>query len=112
MDIGSTFVKNMSCLNPHSLEKLGVTIVVKSFTNIVHSLTKKNMCSNSEGNASIGQFRTLVNFLMNALKFKSFKWSEDHLNQFYFETLEVCAESSLEKLLQALFVLHNGKAKV
>ena len=28
MAIGSTFVKNMSCLNPRSLEKLGVTIFV------------------------------------------------------------------------------------
>ena len=40
MAIGSTFVKNMSCLNPHSLEKLGVTIVVKSFANILHPLAK------------------------------------------------------------------------
>ena len=39
MAIGSTIVKSMSCLNPHSLEKLGVTIVVKRFANIVHSLT-------------------------------------------------------------------------
>ena len=41
MYIGSTFVKSMSCLNPHSLEKLGVTIVVKGFANIVHSLQSK-----------------------------------------------------------------------
>ena len=49
---------------------------------------------------------------MNALKFKSFKQSEDRLDQFYFETLEVPAKSSLGKLLQALFVWHNGKAEV
>ena len=40
MAIGSTFVKHMSCLNLHRFEKLGVTIVVKRFANIVHSLTK------------------------------------------------------------------------
>ena len=49
---------------------------------------------------------------MNALNFKSFKRSEDRLDRFYFETLEVPAESSLGELLQALFVLHNGKAQV
>ena len=47
---------------------------------------------------------------MNASKFKSFKQSEDRLDQFYFETLEVPAKSSLGKLLQAL--LHNGKTEV
>ena len=62
MVIGSTFVKNMSCLYPHSLEKLGATIFVKRFVNTVHS-TKKNMCSNSEGDASIGK---LGNLLRNA----------------------------------------------
>ena len=70
------------------------------------------MCSNSEGDASIEQFRTLVNCPMNALKFKSFKQSEDRLDQFYFETLKVPAKSSLEKLLQSLFVLHNDQAEV
>ena len=35
--IWGTFVKDISCLNPHCLEKLGVTIVVKRFANIVHS---------------------------------------------------------------------------
>ena len=112
MAIGSKFVKNMSCLNPHSLEKVGVTIVVKRFANIVHSLTNQKICSNSEGDASIGQFRTLVNCPMNVLKFKSFKRSEDRLDQLYFETLEVPAESSLGKLFQVLFVLHNGQAEV
>ena len=65
MAIGSTFVKNTSCLNPRSLEKLRVKVVVKRFAMIVHSLTKQNMCSNSEGDSSIGQFKTLVNCLMN-----------------------------------------------
>ena len=49
---------------------------------------------------------------MNALKFKSFKRSEDSLDQFYFERLKVPTESFLGKLLQALFVLHNGQAEV
>ena len=102
----------MSCFYPHSLEKLGVTIVVKHFANIAHSLTKQNMCSNSEGDASIGQSRTLVNCPMNALKFNSFKQSEDRLDQFYFEILEVPAEYSLGKLLKALFVFHNGQTEV
>ena len=57
MAIGTTFVKNMLCLNPHSLEKLGVTIFVKRFANILHSLTKQKMCSNTEGDVSIDQFR-------------------------------------------------------
>ena len=83
-----------------------------SFAKIVHSLTKQNTCSNSEGDANIGQFRTLVNCPMNALKFKSFKRSEDFFDELYFETLEVSAESSLGKLLQALFVLHDGQAEV
>ena len=34
--VGSTFIKNISSLNPENLEKLGVTIVVKRFANIVH----------------------------------------------------------------------------
>ena len=70
------------------------------------------MCSYSEGDASIKQFRTLVNCPMNALKFKNFKQSEDCLDQFYFETLKVPAKSSLGKLLQPLFVLHNDQAEV
>ena len=49
---------------------------------------------------------------MNALEFKSFNRSQDRLNQFYFETLEVPTNSSLGKLLQSLFVLHNGQAEV
>ena len=49
---------------------------------------------------------------MNVLKFKSFKRSQDRLDQFYFETLGVCTKSSLGKLLQSLFVLHNGQAEV
>ena len=49
---------------------------------------------------------------MNALKFKSFKQSEDRLDQFYFETFKVPAKSSLGKLLQPLFVLHNDQAEV
>ena len=36
MAVGSTFIKNISSLNPKNLEKLGVTIVVKRFANIVH----------------------------------------------------------------------------
>ena len=36
MAVGSTFIKNISSLNPENLEKLGVTIVVKRFANIVH----------------------------------------------------------------------------
>ena len=70
------------------------------------------MCSNSECDASIEQSRTLVNCPMNALNFKSFKQSEDRLDKFYFETLKVPAKSSLEKLLQLLFVLHNDQAEV
>ena len=70
------------------------------------------MCSNSKGDASIEQFRTLVNCPMSTLKFKSFKQSEDRLDQFYFETLKVPAKSSLRKLLQPLFVLHNDQAEV
>ena len=84
----------MSCLNPYSLEKLGVTIVVKRFANIVHSLTKQKMRSNTEADASIDRFRTLMNCPMNALNFKSFKKSQDRLDQFYFETLEVPTNSS------------------
>ena len=49
---------------------------------------------------------------MNALKFKSFKQSEDRLDQIYFDTLEVPAKSFLGKLLQPLFVLHNDQAEV
>ena len=49
---------------------------------------------------------------MNALKFKSFKQSEDRLDQFYFERLKVPTESFLGKFLQALFVLHSGQAEV
>ena len=49
---------------------------------------------------------------MNALKFKSFKQKEDCLDQFYFETLKFPAKSSLGKLLQAAFVLHNDQAEV
>jgi len=70
------------------------------------------MCSNSEGDTSIEQFRTLVNCPMNALKFKSFKQKEDCLDQFYFEKLKFPAKSSLGKLLQAAFVLHNDQAEV
>ena len=70
------------------------------------------MCSNSEGDASIGQFRTLVNCPMKALKFKSFKQSEDRLDQFDFKTLKVPAKFCLRKLLQPLFVLHNDQAEV
>ena len=112
MAVGSTFIKNISSLNPENLEKLGVTIIVKRFTNIVHSLTKQKMCSNKDGDASIEQFRNLVNSSMNVLKFKSFKRTEERLDQFYFETLEVAAKSALGKLLQSLFVLHNGQAEV
>jgi len=61
---------------------------------------------------SIEQFRTLVNCPINALKFKSFKQKEDCLDQFYFETLKFPAKSSLGKLLQPLFVLHNDQAEV
>ena len=49
---------------------------------------------------------------MNVFKFKSFKTTEEHLDQFYFEMLSVAAKSSLGKLLQLLFVLHNGQAEV
>ena len=70
------------------------------------------MCSNSEGDASIEQFRALVNSSMNALKFKRFKQSEDCLDHFYFERLKVPVKSSLGKLLQPLFVLHNDQAEV
>ena len=49
---------------------------------------------------------------MNVFKFKSFKTTEEHLDQFYFEMLSVAAKSSLGKLLQLLFVLHNGQAEM
>ena len=52
--IGSTFVISMSCLNLHSLVKLGVSIVVEPFANILQSLTRQNIGSNSKGDASIG----------------------------------------------------------
>ena len=63
------------------------------------------MFSNSEGDAGIEQFRTLVNCPMNALKFKSFSkvkivWTNSILKH------------SIEKLLQPLFVLHNDQAEV
>ena len=112
MAIGTTFIKDMSCLNPHNLDKLGVTVLVKRFVSIVHTLTKQKMCSNTEGDESIDHFRTLINCPINVLKFKSFKRSQDRLDQFYFETLGVCTKSSLGKLLQSLFVLHNGQAEV
>ena len=49
---------------------------------------------------------------MNALKFKSFKQKEDCLDQFYFETLKFPGKSSLKKLLQPLYLLHNDQAEV
>ena len=52
------------------------------------------------------------NCLMNVFKFKSFKTTEEQLDLFYFEMLYVAAKSSLGKLLQSLFVLHNGQAEV
>ena len=85
----------MSCVNPHSLKKLKVKIVFKHFANIVHSLTKQKMCFNTEGDANIDQFRTLKNCQMNAFEFKSFKQSQDRLDQFYLETLEAPTKSSL-----------------
>ena len=113
MAIGLNFLKMTGVLNPARLVGMGKDHCVRNFTRLVQQLVSMKILKAKEGDDGINQYIDLLSSSNTQILFENFVDENHSLDCFYFDTLDIPSKyKGLTRVLEAVFVLHNGQASV
>ena len=110
---GLNFLRRAAVLNPACLIGMGKDRCVRNFTRLVQQLVSMKILKAKEGDDSINQYIDLLSSSNTQILFENFLEKSHSLDTFYFDTLDIPSKyKDLTRVLEAVFVLHNGQASV
>ena len=113
MTVGLNFLRRAAVLNPACLIGMGKDRCVRNFTRLVQQLVSMKILKAKEGDDSINQYIDLLSSSNTQILFENFLEKSHSLDTFYFDTLDIPSKyKDLTRVLEAVFVLHNGQASV